>query len=115
MPARIPRPSLRRDGPVRFSPLLLIAAASLVAVGACASSGENEATGIVVGVEGELEDVEGFTVLVDGEQMEFETIPEGDYAFPLGHLQDHLRSGEPVLIRWEEQGDSLIATFIADG
>lgn len=91
--------------------------ASILAVlvlASCTSTSPNEATGIVVDVQGELEQVEEFTVLVDGERMVFQPAADGDYAFPLGHLRDHLRSGEPVTVRWEEDGDSQVATFIDD-
>lgn len=90
---------------------LALGALSMVA---CTGYDGEEATGIVVDVQGELEDIEQFTVLVDGEEMVFQPSPDGDYAFPLGHLRDHLRSGEPVLVRWEEEGDGLVVTFIDD-
>lgn len=93
--------------------LALALTSTLVAV-ACGSSTEDGVTGIVVDVQGELDDVEQFTVLVDGERMVLETTPEADYAFPVAHLREHLRSGAPVLVRWEEQGDRRIATFIDD-
>lgn len=84
-------------------------------IGACASTpGGDEATGIVVDVQGGLEEVDQFTVLVDGEGMVFEPSPDGDYAFPLSHLRDHLRSGEPVRVRWEERDDRRVATFLDD-
>lgn len=85
-----------------------------LSLSACTASSGDEATGIVVDVQGDLEDIERFTVLVDGEEMVFEPSPAGEYAFPLGHLRDHLRSGEPVLVRWEEDGDRMVAMFIDD-
>lgn len=84
----------------------------LVACGADATG--EEATGIVVDVQGELEEIDIFTVLIDGERITFETSPGADYSFPLGHLRDHLRSGEPVVVRWETEGDRRVATFIDD-
>lgn len=92
----------------------LVLAFLAVWLGACTTYSDEEATGIVVDVQGDLEDIDRFTVLVDGEKMVFEPRPDGDYAFPLGHLRDHLRSGEPVLVRWEEDGDRIVATFIDD-
>lgn len=83
--------------------------------GACGPTSGEEVTGIVVDVRGDLEDIEQFTVLANGERMEFGTTSDGDYSFGLGHLRDHLRSGEPVVVRWEERGDRLVATFIDDG
>lgn len=93
---------------------LALALVLALSLSACSASSGEEATGIVVDVEGELEDIDRFTILVGGERMAFETSEDGNYAFPLGHLRDHLRSGEPVVVRWEERGDRLVATFIDD-
>lgn len=94
---------------------LALASVFLLVLAACGAhaSGE-EATGIVVDVQGELEEIDTFTVLIDGEQVTFETSPDADYAFPLGHLRDHLRSGEPVVVRWETEGERRVATSIDD-
>lgn len=81
----------------------------------CSSPPEDAVRGIVVDVQGDLTSVDRFTVLVDGEQMVFEPADDGDFAFPLGHLRDHLRGGEPVVVGWEEEGDRLVATFLDDG
>jgi hypothetical protein len=90
--------------------------AALALMGAaCASSSEEGVTGIVVDVQGDLDNVEQFTVLVEGEQMVFETTTDADYAFPAAHLRDHLRSGEPVQVRWEQEDDRRVAVFIDDG
>ena len=89
--------------------------ALLVAFVACSSPPEDAMRGIVVEVTGDLNDVEAFTVLVDGERVEFLPSPDGGYAFPLSHLQDHLRSGEPVLVGWDLVDGEYIATSINDG
>lgn len=92
----------------------VLLAASVVLAACSTSAGQAEGAGIVVDVQGEMDAIERFTVLLDGERLTFETSPEGEYAFPLGHLRDHLRSGEPVLVRWEEQGDRLVAISVDD-
>lgn len=91
------------------------AALLLVALAGCAPSPTGEAVGIVVDVQGDLDEIERFTVLVDGERLDFETAPGGDYAFPVTHLRDHLRSGEPVRVGWDEEEGRRVATFLADG
>ncbi|HSJ35052.1 MAG TPA: hypothetical protein VLB85_08360 [Acidimicrobiia bacterium] len=72
-------------------------------------------TGIVVDVVGELNDVESFTVLADGEQHTFALLPGADYAFPPGHLRDHLRSGDPVRVDWEDRDGARVAVTLDDG
>lgn len=66
-------------------------------------------------VEGTLDDVTSFTVLVEGDRLRFVPVAGGDYAFPLSHLQDHVRSGEPVVVGWELVGGERHALSIADG
>lgn len=96
--------------PIRLAGIILVA----VSV-ACSSPASGTMQGIVVDVQGDLTTVTGFTVLVEGDQVEFEPSPDGDYAFPLGHLREHLRTGEPVLVGWEIVGGSRVATFLDDG
>lgn len=95
---------------------LLLAVVLVLLGGACGAAGEeeNQATGIVVDVRGDLQEVDSFTVLVEGERVDFQVAPDGDFAFPLVHLRDHLRSGEPVVVRWEEDGARRVATFVDD-
>jgi hypothetical protein len=92
-----------------------MAVALLLAFVACSSPSEDAMHGIVVEVTGDLNEVEAFTVLVDGERVQFLPAPDGDHAFPLSHLQDHLRSGEPILVGWELVDGDYRATSIEDG
>jgi hypothetical protein len=71
-------------------------------------------SGIVIDIVGELNDIESFTVLSDGERQTFELLPDADYAFPPGHLQDHLRSGDPVRVGWEERAGTRVAVSLDD-
>jgi len=73
------------------------------------------ARGVVTSVEGTLEDVASFMVLVEGSELEFTPSPKGDYAFPLPHLREHQRTGEPVLVGWEMVGSVRYALSLADG
>lgn len=84
---------------------------------ACSGSSPDSGTvsGIVTDVEGELNDVEAFTVLAEDEQRyTFRLHPEAEFAFPPGHLRDHLRSGDPVRVGWEESGGERLAVSLDD-
>ena len=73
------------------------------------------ARGVVTAVDGSLEDVTSFMVLVEGSELEFTPTAEGDYDFPLSHLREHQRTGEPVLVGWEIVGSVRYALSLADG
>ena len=76
---------------------------------------EGTARGVVTSVDGSLEDVTSFEVLVEGSELEFLPTADGDYDFPLSHLREHQRTGEPVLIGWEIVGSVRYALSLADG
>lgn len=103
-------------GRVRRGLLAFIAAGLLLV--ACSGPDRNSdsgtVTGIVVDVVGELNDVESFTVLAEGEQHTFTLLPGADYAFPPGHLRDHLRSGDPVRVDWEDRDGARVAVTLDD-
>lgn len=86
----------------------------LVLLVACAQT-SGTSRGIVLGVEGSLEEVTSFTVLIEGEELTFVPVEEGDYDFPLSHLRAHLRTGEPILVTWELDDGSRKALALADG
>lgn len=81
---------------------------------ACAQT-SGTVRGIVVGVEGSLDEVTSFTMLVEGEEMGFVTTEDGDYEFPVSHLREHQRTGEPVLVTWEIEDGMRKAVALADG
>jgi hypothetical protein len=85
-----------------------------VALIAC-SQDSGTVQGIVTSVEGSLDDITSFVVLVEGDPLEFSPSPEGDYDFPLAHLREHQRTGEPVLVGWEMVGSVRYALTLADG
>ena len=76
---------------------------------------EGTARGLVTSVDGSLEDVTSFVVLVEGSELEFTPTADGDYDFPLSHLREHQRTGEPVLVGWESVGSVRYALSLADG
>jgi hypothetical protein len=90
------------------------AVAMTIALAACDQS-SGTARGLVTSVEGDLQDVTSFVVLVEGDELEFTPTPEGDYAFPLAHLREHQRTGEPVVVGWELVGSVRYALSLADG
>lgn len=81
---------------------------------ACAQT-SGTSRGIVLGVEGSLEEVTSFIVLIEGEEITFVPVEEGDYDFPLSHLREHQRTGEPILVTWELDDGSRKALALADG
>jgi hypothetical protein len=76
---------------------------------------EGTARGVVTSVDGSLEDVISFVVLVEGSELEFFPTADGDYDFPLSHLREHQRTGEQVLVGWEIVGSVRYALSLADG
>jgi hypothetical protein len=78
-------------------------------------SGSQVLTGVVVAIDGQgLEDVDGFTLRVDGANYDFWIDGEREYGFALGHLHAHLQGAEPVRVTYEEKGGRLVALAIED-
>ena len=90
----------------------LVAAAALVLALLPADSGQ--LVGIVISVDGDLTTVRSFEVLSDGDRLVFEPSPDGDFAFPLGHLRDHLRTGEPIAVEYERVDGALVAMRVSE-
>lgn len=93
-------------------------AAVVLIVTACSGADEAEVTGVVTDVVGDITAVEVFTLrLPDGTDRTFEPAPGILFhdSAPLGHLRDHLRSGEPVRVRYRVLDDgSLEALEVGD-
>ncbi len=101
-----------RAGAGRLLRRTFIGAALLVA--ACGTAGQGTVEGLVVDVKGDLSAVTGFTVLTDEGQMSFVPASDGDFAFPLPHLREHIISGVPVVVFWELRGDTRVAVLVDD-
>ena len=91
--------------------------AAALALGACSGTDDTTATGVVVDVVGDLTTVESFTLrLPDGTDSTF--VPAAGVLFHgtgnLSHLRDHLRSGEPVEVRYEELDDGTLSALQVD-
>jgi sporulation protein YlmC with PRC-barrel domain len=91
----------------------VVLAAAFLATACSQSSGT--VIGVVIDVNGDLEEVRSFTLLVEGDEMTFVPSSEGEYAYPLSHLRDHLRDGIPVRVGWERRDGELIAVRLDDG
>lgn len=91
----------------------LVGLVSLVSVSCAQTAGTT--LGVITNVEGTLEQVESFTVLSDGIQTVFIPLTDREYEFPLTHLREHLRTGEPVFVGWEEKDSTKYVTSVADG
>jgi archaellum component FlaF (FlaF/FlaG flagellin family) len=87
----------------------------LVSVLVACTSDTGTSVGVVTEVEGTLTDVESFTVLTEGEEVRFLPLEGQSYEFPLDHLREHLRSGEPVTVEWEIRDGNRYALTITDG
>lgn len=84
---------------------------------ACGGGGDT-VTGVVVDVTGDITTVERFVMrLPDGTDRELQPAPGITFhgGAAIGHLIDHLRSGEPVEIRYEQLDDGTwVALEVAD-
>jgi hypothetical protein len=80
----------------------------------CGTADQGTVEGLVVDVQGDLSTVTEFTVLTDQGQMSFIPAPEGDFAFPLPHLREHILSGVPVVVFWEEHDGTRVAVMVDD-
>lgn len=94
---------------------VLIGLVGVVALGlALLPSDSGQLVGIVIAVDGDLTTVESFEVLSDGDRLVFEPSSEGEFAFPLSHLRDHLRTGEPISVEYERVEGILVAMRVSD-
>ena len=102
-----------RDRTLARTVLIVLIAGAALAL-ALLPSDSGQLTGIVTTVDGDLTTVRSFEVLSGGERFVFEPAPDGDFAFPLSHLRDHLRTGEPVAVEYERIDGVLMATLVTD-
>lgn len=75
----------------------------------------DEVTGVVLDVESEgVGEVTSFTLKEDDETYEIFIAEDVEYGFNLGHLSEHLTSGDPVRVPLEERDGKLYALSIDD-
>lgn len=98
---------------------VLVALIVVSLIVACGDGGGREtARGVVIEVEGGITEVDGFLLrLEDGSVLRLrpaEGVLFHDSA-PIGHIRDHLRSGEPVEVEYEVLEDgSAVAYSVTD-
>jgi hypothetical protein len=97
--------------------LTAIAVAGALLVASC-GGGTTTVEGIVVEVNGDLSTVADFTVVTpDSDRVRLVPAPDLRFAdgTPLSHLGEHVRSGDPVAVTYEELADgTLSATRVDD-
>ncbi len=78
--------------------------------------GADEVRGVVVSIEGQLDQVTGFELVTgDGARFMFRVDPEGEFdGLPLSHLNEHRLSAEPISVSYEDRG-GLVAIAMEDG
>ena len=98
---------------------ILVATSVILAVSSCSTAevGDNTMSGIITEVNGDLTSVAGFVVLgEDGSSHRF--TPVNGLLFeggPLIHLRDHVVSGQPVVVTFEQGPDGeFIAVRVED-
>ncbi|HEV2755260.1 MAG TPA: hypothetical protein VG318_05740 [Actinomycetota bacterium] len=75
----------------------------------------SEVTGVLLDVESEgVDEVVSFTLKDDDETYEIFIADDVEYDFPLGHLSEHLSTGDPVRVPLEERDGKLYALSIDD-
>lgn len=95
-------------------PARILLAVAMTILGSCSQT-EGTTVGIVTAVSGSLTDVQSFTVLSAGTEITFAPIEGMEYGFPLVHLREHQRTGEPLVVDWELRDETRYATSLADG
>ena len=90
-------------------------AATLLVVSVGCGGGRQEATGVVIEVEGGIADISGFLLrLSDGSDLRLR--PAAGVLFhddaPVGHIRDHLRSGEPIVVEYEVLDDGTAVAYV---
>lgn len=96
---------------------LLVAA---IVLGACnggtaRSEGSPTLTGVVTDVTSTgLDEVSSFELRSEGETYTIQIDEERDYGFPVGHLNAHRTSGEPVIVETTRRDGELVALSIED-
>ena len=95
--------------------LLGAAVAAALVLAAC-GGGDSVVEGRIIDFDGDLEQVRSFTLVTDdGESFDF--VPASDATFhggPLSHLRDHLVSGEPVAVFYDEVEGELVVSAVED-
>ena len=80
-----------------------------------AEDAPDEVTGVLLEVESEgLGEVTSFLLKDGDDRYEIFIASDVEYGFDLGHLNEHLTTGDPVTVPLEVRGDKLYALSIDD-
>lgn len=97
---------------MRHVAALLVVGLALVG---CTTKPGVQVVGVVVDFQGDLVSVESFTLLTsNGVELELVPAADGDFAFPLPHLREHLATGDPISVRYIQDGDRRVAVVVSD-
>jgi hypothetical protein len=94
----------------------VLLAVALLALAGCSDGDEQVAEGVVIEVQGDLTSVTTFTVRTDdGDVLVFRPAASATFhGGPLPHIRDHLTSGLPVVVFYEETDGGLVALSVED-
>ena len=95
--------------------LLIVVLVVVLAITACQGESD-QVRGVVVSIEGGLDNVTGFELLAeDGTRLQFSVDADADFDdLPLSHLNQHRLTADPVLVAYENRGE-LVALSVRDG
>lgn len=92
-----------------------LAAGLALIVALCSCASDNEVTGVVLEVTGDLTRVESFVMrTTDGETLTIVPAADGDFRFPLPHLNDHRASLSPIVVELDSSTEPPSAVHIRD-
>lgn len=105
-------------------PLRCIILAACFFLASCGADGATEAespspppsqvSGVITEVRMDGNDISGFELEAVAGTHEILIDPDRDYGFRLGHLYEHQRTGDPVLVDLEVRQGELYAVSILD-
>ena len=92
-----------------------VAAVALLLASCGASQNDTTVVGVVVNYQGDLVSVDSFTVRTEsGELLQLLPADDGDFAFPLPHLREHMTTADPIEVSFLEESGSLVAIAVSD-
>jgi hypothetical protein len=74
----------------------------------------DQVTGVITTIRRDGGRIAGFTVDAGAESYDIDIDPQGDYGFDLEHLEEHRRTGDPVLVDVQDRDGRLVALSILD-
>jgi len=109
-----------RPARIRAGGCLLGIALALLSLASCMTNEVHEARGVLVDVQSrEIQNADSVTLRGgDGSVRSFRVSPEvasnADHPNSASHLRQHMMLGDPVVIRYRQTADGLVAVRILD-